>query len=286
MLKYALLGGAGGLAPATCQFLAMFLPNIFAGADKTQRALASLPTTSGLLFIDFIVLVAVFAIAAGVVIVTLDREVPGAAARAFLLGVSVPAMIISMGSGLSAGNAPTGAEKKNTETRTELAQPWSVADAYPRDTLYGQARLIRAGFIPASADTADLALVGGKTAEFQIVVTCPACPDGTDLSSVVNRVTVTAATSSPEVVDATQGTWHQLPSNGQVVMISVLGYTESSANSQIWRSAKTQFSNRDGGRWTVTIALRPGVWNNIRAFFALPAYYVIDSMTPTRSAPA
>jgi hypothetical protein len=103
-LKYGIIGGFGGLAPFVCQALAIFLPNLVGGPEKYDQLMAVLPQNSLHLTIFLAVLVTIFLIAATVVLATIEADGNDPVGKAFLLGVSVPAMILSLANGASNSN--------------------------------------------------------------------------------------------------------------------------------------------------------------------------------------
>ena len=97
----AIAGGAGGLAPVTCQFFAIFLPNIFGGAGKVAQAMSLLPQTTGMIVFDMFLLGAVFVIAAIVAFFNVDRNYTSQVRQAFMIGTSVPGIMLSVANGAS-----------------------------------------------------------------------------------------------------------------------------------------------------------------------------------------
>lgn len=269
MWRYAIAGGVGGLAPVGCQVLALFLPNLIGGWDKYPKIMALLPQTTGQWYVCSGVLLAVFLIASGVVLVTLKDYDQRDFGKAFLLGVSVPGMILSFANGAS------NSEKKLTWNESE--HPTSMASRTS-----GAVALFSSANYPTY-----LAAGGSPSAEFRVSIKCPECSSNVNLPSLINHLILKTDTNGQThsvdlPPDRNPTEWLPLPITNTLQPITILvpGYKQAPPqNSQIWRTKESSpFDARAGQQWTIEILLRPGIWNPSRAFFGLPPFYVIETV--------
>jgi hypothetical protein len=271
MWRYAVVGGVGGLAPFGCQVLALFLPNLVGGWDRYPQSMLLLPHTFGQWLVMLSVLAVVFAIAAGVVYATLDRRAKETMAKAFLVGVSVPGMILSLANGTSNGiksPPPTVAAEVSGDGGRFVPASW------------------RAEVPILATGTRDVAVDSG-IGRLRLLVQCPDCPSGMSPQSLINRLDLTIAGGQTQAVSLPSGKTVDVavPSAGRTVL-TVLGHDKAPpANAQIWETAQVRFVTKPGENWQIEIILRQGVWNNVRAFLALSPYFVIDSIKAVRAPP-
>jgi hypothetical protein len=269
MWRLALIGGAGGLAPFACQVLALFLPNLVGGWDRYPQSLGLLPQTSGQWMVLILVLIVVFAIAAGVVYATLDGSANETMAKAFLIGVSVPAMILSLANGTANGakNTSTVATNSHMAPQSEHAYTfasWSV-DQPARPFVAADVRL--AGIIAKGS--------------VRLSLQCPSCPPSI---RPVYLVQVRPGAGPMKTISLSLDKPSEMPvaieGPAQNVVVSLPG---PPTNSSIQQAAQVSYVAKDGETWLVNIVVSPGAWNNVRAFLAVPPYFTVESMTAVRA---
>jgi hypothetical protein len=276
MWRYAMVGGIGGLAPIGCQILGQLMPN-FGNSDNVAQMVAHfIPQTLGGWLVVVIGLLAIFLIAAGVVCFSSEGDTQKTYKKSFLLGLSVPGMILSVGNGYL---NPVPISASNSSSKTT----WDKLEQHEYVTWRANgARML------ISLDTSRKYFAAGEPhpGEFRVSVTCPECSSGLNLTALVNRLTLKSRPSGlTNTVDVTSDSnpseWLPLPVTDipQSITISVPGYEQDPKNSQIWRAAETTFEAKAGQRWTVQILLRPGIFNSGRALFGRPPFYVIEGIT-------
>lgn len=282
MLRYAMIGGVGGLAPIGCQALALFLPNLIGGQSKFDQAIACLPQTVEQLIVSLIVLCVVFAIAAAVVYVTLEKDGTRSLGKAFLLGVSVPGMILSLANGTSTA-------LKSADQQAYLVEPSQNRQTSLSSTQIGD------HLLPVRYESWESGLTSGimisntnnsiSSGGARVLVGCPACPNDLDPSSLVTVVSIGLPDGSATLVHLPQdvGSTGWIPISAtatpEKITFSIPGhFTASNENKRIWEGSKTHFSYRRGEKWDILVTLRPGIWNNIFALLDAPQYFNITSV--------
>lgn len=292
MWRYSLIGGVGGLAPICCQGLALFLPNLVGGSDKYSQALALLPHTAQQWLVALIVLSVVFLIAAFVVTATMTEDASRTIGKAFLIGVSVPSMIVSLANGASNGMPSGTPSKPKIQASTiTLRLHGNQIDASRFDPRWPQPISYQSD--GAHVDNIDFVDLNQK-ATARLVVTCPECPSSVNPSALITVVTIRTG-----VISFSQATvrladysndngWFPLPLKGNPthVTIGIPDKSDHPPNEYIDNmdgsmNDDTTFKCKVGQRWTVNVTLKPGAFNNVFAFLGRTSLYSVDSISAT-----
>jgi hypothetical protein len=260
------VGGIGGLAPIVCQALALCVPDLEKGIPAINAKYGSLVTTVSQAFLVFMILLTLFLVAAAVTYSEIGHDVsePTHLRKAFLIGVSVPSLIVTLGNGVSNGSR-----------RTEMA---TVSTAFAR--LSTPIPLIR-----LAAATSDRLGNPEPRVDLKVRYDCPDCPSRLiNILRIGHSSSPTGQAADEQVIVLSsalaggEGSAEiMLRARTEFLCVTIPNYElSSSRNPLIWNTFEARSQVSDGDQLLLSMKLRPGVWNPVRLFFGLERFYVIE----------